>query len=65
MKIFEIVWCFTRENGEIWHDDEGKPQIYVNYIQAKTSIEALEKFKQQEQFVNSPDILNIKSVRAI
>lgn len=61
MKVYSIVYCFCDKNGVIEQSENGD-LIFSSVVKANNKEEAIIKFKEKENFLQEPDILQIKEV---
>lgn len=61
MKVYSIVYCFCDKNGVIEQDENGE-LIFSSVVRATNKEEAIIKLKEKENFLQEPDILQIKEV---
>lgn len=60
MRSYEIVYCFVDEKGRIERFEDGMEKIYVKKIEAYNGGQAIDKFKEEEKFIESPEILSVR-----
>lgn len=64
MNLYKIVYCFIDKNGNI-ESDEFSEVYHKNYICSNSKEDAIIQLAIQEQFVQEPEIVEIKLVKSI
>ena len=59
MKLYEIVWCFIDEDGEVVRDEWEDEKYYIAYIKATCEESALSIWNKRQHFKRNPEIVEI------
>jgi hypothetical protein len=58
-KLFEIVWCFIDEDGEVQRDSWENEIFYVAYIKAENIDDAERIWKSRQSYKRNAEVFEI------
>ena len=63
MRNYKIVYCFLDRKGNVQRDENDLEEYFIEIIEAYNGGDAIDKLKEKEKFIDTPQIVDIREVQ--